>query len=278
MFNKFIKHYFPKKEEPNTFNLSICCIIKNENEYLEEWIKYHLEIGVEHFYLYDNDSKVPVKSTLQKLQLAGFTTVIRISGRARQIKAYKDCLRRFGNYSNWIAFIDTDEFILPKEPKGDLPKFLKNYEQYGGLGINWLIFGSNGHTKRTFKPQLESFTMRSEEDFVTNKHIKTIVQPKYVTGVIGSHSFSFEEGKFCVNENFDPITGAFSDNSVNQIQLNHYYCRSMEEYEDKIKRGLGDTRRKRTMDEFHTHNAGSNKLEDTTILEIRNGGKDGTAF
>ena len=36
--------------------MSIACIIKNEGPYLREWLEYHKLIGVEHFYVYDNES------------------------------------------------------------------------------------------------------------------------------------------------------------------------------------------------------------------------------
>ena len=39
--------------------LSILCIIKNE-DYLEEFILYHYLLGVEHFYIYDNESDIPI--------------------------------------------------------------------------------------------------------------------------------------------------------------------------------------------------------------------------
>ena len=32
----------------------ICAIIKDETEYLEEWIQYHLEIGFNHIFLYQD--------------------------------------------------------------------------------------------------------------------------------------------------------------------------------------------------------------------------------
>lgn len=39
------------------FNYSICLIIRDENEYLKEWLEWHINQGVEHFYIYDHDSK-----------------------------------------------------------------------------------------------------------------------------------------------------------------------------------------------------------------------------
>lgn len=258
------------KSEANYGYVALCCIVKDENEYLQEWINYHLKIGVEHFYIYDNGSKIPIWLTIEKNQLSKYVSLIRMPGKAKQVKAYAHCLKYFGKAYKWIGFIDTDEFIVPKLNNGNFKAFLTQFEPYGGLGINWLIFGSSGHLKRTASPQLESFLLRSEESFHVNTHIKSIVQPAYVKSVIGSHNFEYIEGKYCVNENFEPIDGPFSKTSVNKIQLNHYYCRSREEYELKIKRGYGDTRKKRTIDEFYRHDVDSNKVKDTTILEILN--------
>ena len=41
--------------------ISVACIIKNEGPYLKEWIEYHKLIGVEHFYVYDNESSDDTK-------------------------------------------------------------------------------------------------------------------------------------------------------------------------------------------------------------------------
>jgi len=134
--------------------------------------------------------------------------------------------------------------------------------------MNSLVFGSSGHQQKSKLPQLENFTMRAEEAFGPNRHIKNILQPRSTEKALGAHSFAYRDGKFCVNENFERIDGSFSDVSVNKIQLNHYYCRSFEEYEAKISRGYGDTSKKRTVDEFFHHDKEANKVKDTTILEL----------
>ncbi|NEP44421.1 MAG: glycosyltransferase family 92 protein, partial [Okeania sp. SIO2H7] len=37
--------------------LSICAIMKNEGAYLLEWLEFHKLVGVERFYLYNNNSR-----------------------------------------------------------------------------------------------------------------------------------------------------------------------------------------------------------------------------
>lgn len=260
---------FTGGKKKKSYYLTICCIVKDENEYLKEWMTYHIKIGIEHFYIYDNDSKIAVSETLKLLDLENYATVIKIYGKARQVTAYNDCLKRQGAFSQWIGFIDADEFIVPKSTSGDLPVFLKDFENAGGLGINWLVFGSSGYIKRTLRSQLRSFLKRSEANFPINMHVKLIVQPKFVKRSIGAHLFSYKKGYIAVNEQFKQITSSYSDTSVDKIQINHYYCRSLEEYQDKVERGLADTsKRTRKMEDFYNHDREANVVEDRAILEI----------
>ena len=46
---------------------AICLLIKDENKYLHEWIDWYNALGIEHYYIYDNDSHIPVKDTLLEL-------------------------------------------------------------------------------------------------------------------------------------------------------------------------------------------------------------------
>ncbi|MBS7563481.1 glycosyltransferase family 2 protein [Mucilaginibacter sp. Bleaf8] len=251
------------------YDLCICCIIKDENDYLSEWMNYHLKIGVKHFFIYDNESSIDIADTLKKLHLQQYATVIPISGKSMQMKAYQHFLKNFKMLSQWAAFIDTDEFIVPKSTKGDLPLFLKDYERYGGLGINWLIFGSSGLINKTNQSQLSSFTLRSDVTFSTNRHIKSIVQTKHVRWIDNPHYVIYKKGYFCVNENLQRVDGPFSDTSVEKIQINHYYCRSLEEYQEKIKRGRSDDGDiKRRLEDFKRHDEPSNCIKDTAICEI----------
>ncbi|MCF0069479.1 glycosyltransferase family 92 protein [Dyadobacter sp. CY261] len=266
---KFNRTQSDQPTEPEYY-LSVCCIIKDENEYLEEWLEYHRKIGVAHFFIYDNGSKVPVKQFIKTLNYSEVTTVTDMPGQNKHVKAYQHCIDSFGHLSKWIAFIDMDEFIVPKTDNPELPEFLKMYEDYGGLGVSWQIFGSNNHVHKPAGSQLENFTRRAEVSFHPNRHIKSIVQPKWVASAYKSHCFRYKAGFFCVNEHFMQIDDATTDVSVDTIQLNHYYCRSLEEYQQKVERGISDTKRKRKLEEFHNHDRDANAVEDTTILAVLN--------
>lgn len=44
------------KKESYKDNLSFVAIVKNEGPYIKEWIEYHKMVGVDRFYIYDNES------------------------------------------------------------------------------------------------------------------------------------------------------------------------------------------------------------------------------
>ena len=44
-------------KQQKKYTVAVCAIFKNESVFLKEWLEYHLLIGVEHFYLYNNFSE-----------------------------------------------------------------------------------------------------------------------------------------------------------------------------------------------------------------------------
>ena len=99
-------------------DLSIVAIMKCEGSYLKEWLDYHLLAGVDHFYLYDNESPDNQAEVAAPYVEAGLITYIPFPGKAKQMVAYNDAIKRFKFQSRYMAFIDGDEFIYPKINSG----------------------------------------------------------------------------------------------------------------------------------------------------------------
>jgi len=45
--------------------ISIVAMVKNESEYIKEWLEYHMLVGVDKFVIYDNNSDDNLKEILQ---------------------------------------------------------------------------------------------------------------------------------------------------------------------------------------------------------------------
>ncbi|MCX6059049.1 MAG: glycosyltransferase family 92 protein [Chloroflexi bacterium] len=245
--------------------LSLCLICKDENAYLSEWLNYHILMGVDRFYIYDNESKVSLRESLKEYIERGWVVVVDISGKAMQLYAYDHCLQTFGVNTFWLGFIDTDEFLVPKTTQ-DLKKLLKEYEAYGGLAVSSLFFGSSGHKTRPAAGQIAAYTRRTHTTFKENEMIKSIIQPSLVMMPNSPHNFTFKENAWCVNEGFLRVEGQRFPNYTEKIQLNHYYCRSEQEIGLKLRRGRGDADSSYARMRFDVINSIAN-YEDVSILQ-----------
>lgn len=236
------------------FNSTICLLIKDENEYINEWLSWHIGIGFEHFYIYDNGSKVPISESV-KNEYAQYCTFIDFSGPHdnTQLECYNHALNEYRGATKWLAFIDTDEFIHPISGE-NINDFLARYDQHDGLYIRWVIYNANGLFKKDSRPQRERFTKVS--DHIPPKPFgKTILQPSKVRSM-GTH---FPTGRIAeydiVDSNHKHMRTACSVfSSEEYIVIDHYFTRSYEEWLEKAKRGSCDPRCIRKYDEFYQFN------------------------
>ena len=222
---------------------SICLFYKDENEYLNEWLEYHLNfLHFQKVVIYDNNSKIHPKHIINKefLDRIIFEDWPYFS-LGRQLNAYNHFIGKYREQFEWAAFIDTDEFIVIREPKyRKINEFLKLYEHYCGLCINWMIFGSSGHLKKPEGGVLKNYLYRTNDKLWDNLHVKTIAKISEVIEALSPHHFLFKKD-FPVDENFENVKNYMSEKcSVNLISINHYFCRSEKEFNEKQKRGRGD--------------------------------------
>lgn len=124
------------------FNIAICAIFKDEARFIKEWIEYHSLIGVEHFYLYNNNSSDNYKEVLDEYIKSGLVTLYDWPYDQSQMKAYKDFYEKHFNEAQWISFLDIDEFFVPKN-EFSLLDWIKKNDRYPVLQVYWKMFGSS---------------------------------------------------------------------------------------------------------------------------------------
>lgn len=253
-------------------DLSVCAIAKNEAPYIKEWLDYHQLAGVKRFYIYDNESTDNLKDVLQPYIDQGVVVYRYYPGALRQMPAYNDCVKRYGDKTKWMAFIDLDEFIVPVE-KDSIPEFLKDYEDFPGVGVNWVMFDSNGHNTKPQGGVIENYTrVHADDQYTVNHHIKSILQPKKCAYIMNPHFCIYYEKAKAVTENKEEVGNpdfalpdAFTKTvSVNKIRINHYYTKSREEYMERLKKGRADIGGKKPFFEDRLNFV--DHKQDTTIL------------
>lgn len=230
--------------------LAVCAIAKDEGPYFKEWIEWHLSQGVDHFYIYDNESSDGTREILQPYIDSGVVEYKYWPGHRRQLAAYDDCLDHYRLASRWIAFIDLDEFIVPIKD-ASIPAFLKRFEAFAAVEINWLVYGSGGHKTKSPGTMMERFRFHSLPGHRLNRHVKSIVNPREVFTMIGCHEAAKISGSIA-DSHGQPVTKNFREREPQQdiIRINHYAVRSYEEFLEKQARGRASGTQKTVRSEY----------------------------
>ena len=238
---------------PPRYYLAICAIAKNEGPYFQEWIEWHRKQGVEKFYIYDNESTDGTREVLEPYIASGLVDYTYFPGQKMQLAAYDDCFERHRLEVRWLAIIDLDEFIVPIKDRS-IPEFLHRMEKYPVVEINWLVYGSGGAKKQEPGGVMERFRRHSLPEHRLNTHVKSIVDPRRVCGMIGCHEAARLSGK-AADSHGVPLTKGFRDRKPQQdvIRINHYAIKSYEEFLSKRARGRARTNSLRDMNYFDAY-------------------------
>lgn len=227
--------------------LAICLIIKDENEYLEEWLNHHKQIGFEYFIIYDNQSELSVNRYLLQNNISeeGITIINWNDDKhGSQLRAYEHCCKNYKDF-DYIAFIDTDEFICLNNHR-TIQEYINNLPKFDALGIYWRMYGDILYPLARRK--IENYTYYHE-----NSHIKSIVNPEKVTNWNDPH-FATLNGLY-IDENKNIINSPIGKHTSKDIYIKHTWTRSLSEFEQKIKRGSGDkVIRQYTLENFYNYN------------------------
>ena len=123
-----------------------CLLIRDENHLLLEHLICNAIAGVEHFFIYDNMSRVPVADFLREnaRDFLNICTVARYQGRDNlQLNCYNDYVNQHREIE-WTLFCDTDEILV-----GNIRDAVAEFGSvYNCLSFSPILHGCNGHLQR----------------------------------------------------------------------------------------------------------------------------------
>ena len=261
------------------YNTSVCLLIKDENDFLEEWLDNYWDIGVDHFYIYDNNSKVPVKETIAKIKDGFYVdkcdVILFTEYKHMQYDCYRNCLINYGQESRWIGFLDTDEFVEFTDGTTDIKEFLKEFENDLAVWIPWETYGANGHVERPTGGMRENYTkpIISPYGLWGKIFVQTaLVQRMYVHGAdsVGYYYPIVTQEHGVLYETYTDTCNRM-DNGENiypRVKINHYMTRSYQDWVEKMSRGSSDPVFKRKFNTFFGYNPDMMYLkDDMSVIE-----------
>lgn len=216
--------------------VAICAVAKNENKYIKEWINYHLNLGFDKIFIYDNNDSCTEKIS-EIIQNESVEIYEWFDRKAIQSVAYTDCYNNHRSEFDWILYIDIDEFVVLEHVK-NIKEFLSQeiFSNTNIIRLNWMHFTDNNELDvinnnynvfNRFKERVKYF-----KDCYGKSFIHTKLDIKYT---ISSHGYCNKKdlkdavnaiGEKCLNEScvvsYTPV--------YKNAWINHYRTKTIGEY------------------------------------------------
>ena len=224
----------------------LCLIIKNEQQHLLELIAHHSLIGFDKIVIYDNESDDGTAEVIESA--ADYFPVERViwrndrepvPGLTQQVAAYTHCIAEWRNKTDWICFLDGNEFLIP--PTGStLADLLDRHASQDAFAINWMTFGSSNLESSSGRLVLEAFTGRGASNLSVNQHVKMFFRPNKAGRVVNPHFITTT--KPAVTVDGKPIQwmteGIVAPGTIvhGDWRIHHYIIRSREHWKRRLAR------------------------------------------
>lgn len=219
----------------------ICCLAKNEHLYINDWVRYHLELGFDHIYIFDNDDfNAEFIDNYIDAKYQDKVTIFDIRGEHRQwlqSDYYNTFYHEFISDFSWCAFIDVDEFIVLN--KWNNIKEMVNDERFKGFNsirLGWRIYGDDDAVERDMSVPVYKF-FKKRKMTRKKKEGKQITAGGVLEAKIENHAYVVNGriGNQCTvngvrsttkNEAVD-INGNFE---FDDAYINHYQTKTLSEF------------------------------------------------
>lgn len=240
-----------KKEDIRTL---VCCIGKNENRYIREYVDWYKSIGTTNICLYDNNDLdgERFEDVIGKDIEEGFVIYNDWRGKKNcQLNAYQDCYDRFGKEYDWILFIDCgDEYLDFTQPMSiqdflSMPQFV-NFDE---IHLNLMTYGDSdvadyrdGTLKERF-PEPIPYDTHVAYDFPEDCHVSTIVRGGLEKVEWKGVTHTPSNPLRCCNAvgiNVDPVSPFTFPYHFRLAFFRHYTTKTAREYAWKMQRGFPD--------------------------------------
>lgn len=236
-----------KGNDANSLKLALCTMGKKENLYAKEFVEYHIKLGFDHLFIYDdNDPNTEKIIDVVPDKYKDKVTIIdnlRSKNINNQIAAYTHCYKSNLYKFDWILMSDMDEFLFIRDDS--IRHYLKNpvFDKCDFIKLHWGTAKDNDLVYYDNRTLMERF----KSPFIQYMFVKTIVRGDIPDLLYWVHSpyQSPTRNVSCSNVGKPLPYKNINIESVKPINVEkafiiHYKYKSTEEFVEKINRGYSD--------------------------------------
>lgn len=156
---------------------TVCAFIKQENNYIDEWLSWHLSIGVDKFILYDNnDGREDYPMTEYVSQQVAAKKVKIFNRRNEHLDKNKEISLLYKQAAtDWFVLLSIDEFIVLKN-HSSINEWLSEdkFRNADNIRVSMKSFNSAGVTRFDGNFNVRNrFTIENKKDNSFNTKLKT---------------------------------------------------------------------------------------------------------
>ena len=242
------------KEKGNNKYIYHTCVInraKNENLYIREFVEHYLSIGVEKFYLGD-DNPEDVENLSDVLDDYIKKGIVEVEFTYKRnitlYEFYEYTFRSVYNRCKWFIMYDTDEFLEFHDKNMNVKSYLDMpvFDKCDSIKIHWMIYDDNNLLLYDKRPLKERFSHALPNNYFNIYH-KSIVRGKNYNGTIFDCLSAVHQPNLdAIYDQCDAV-GNFERLRVGYMgvanfkygYIRHHRYKTTEEFALKMKRGYG---------------------------------------
>ena len=230
-------------------------IIKDEQEYLDEWIQYHFNLGISRIFIYEDVFSTSHKDICDKyfsLFCLQFILSLYNEEKQNKIMELKRTKKAYAGYQiqfmyqilnhlkqttdlDWVFYLDVDEFLTLENEQENLSILFSSFNTYDIIVLQWMNFNSNDHIYKPNKSVIESYTQKCQ--LAVGKMMSPKASSKLAFNLLKWDSEKIKtnhhlpkEAKWCkTNFSMDLLEVVYD-----KIYIRHYITKSFEEYCNKL--------------------------------------------
>lgn len=166
-----------EEQAAKKYQFSICTVFQNEEKFLKEWLEYHLLIGVEHFYLYDNGSRDRLLDVIRPYIEKGVVTLY-----SSQIPA-DETAAKFAPLleTKWLMLVKVSEFIVPSH-FNKIGEILDGYADSAGVIVPIEFYDASRDSLPHRRLLIETAELLAGESVPSKERFKLIFKPELCEG------------------------------------------------------------------------------------------------